>query len=60
MCLNDLIRKTYYRHKKLGKVLVIDCHPHDGACLIVEYEKDDETYLDYCEASDLEPLKETK
>lgn len=47
-----------YMHPAWGRVMVIGCHPHDGACVIVERMSttdpdDDDLVLDRCEYSDL-------
>lgn len=51
-----------YMHCDWGRVLVIGCHPFDGACLIIERQEttdpdDDDHVLDRCEASDLAPAE---
>lgn len=47
-------------HKKHGRVMVIHCHPHDGASLIIQRMEttdpdDDDLVLDTCENCDLGP-----
>lgn len=59
MKLADTARPAEYTHRTWGRVLLIGCHPHDGACLIIERQEttdpdDDDHVLDTCEASDLE------
>lgn len=55
-------RGLEYMHRTWGRVLLIGCHPHDGACLIVERmagidpDEDDQEFAT-CEASDLEPAE---
>lgn len=61
MRLSDTKRPAEYMHRTWGRVLLIGCHPHDGAYLIIERmatidPDDDDHVLDYCEASDLTPV----
>ncbi len=42
-----------YYHRNLGTCTLIHCHPHDGACLVMERWVDDEQEYFTCEKSDL-------
>lgn len=53
---------TEYTHPVWGRVLLIGCHPHDGALLIVQRQEttdsdDDDHVFDSCESSDLTPAE---
>lgn len=54
----DPVFHREFWHRVHGRVLVIGCHPHDGACLVIERQIDtdpeaDDQVLDTCERSDL-------